>query len=249
VLKINEAAFAAGVTVRTLHYYDEIGLLKPSEITDTGYRLYDDAALAVLQQILFFRELDFPLGEIRDIISSPAFDRTKALENHRELLLRKRERLDNLINLVDNIIKGEDSVSFKEFDLTEIEESRKKFADEVKERWGNTAAYLESERKTKDYGAVQWQQIFDEGSHIFEAFAANKDKAPESVEVQKLVGMWQAFITDKYYKCTNEILACLGQMYIGDERFTKNIDRYGVGTANFLAKAIEIYCKNEAATD
>jgi len=249
MLKINEAANLTGVTVRTLHYYDEIGLLKPSEITDAGYRLYDDAALAVLQQILFFRELDFPLGEIREIISSPAFDRTKALENHRELLSKKRERLDNLINLVDNIIRGEDSMSFKEFDLTEIEKTKKEFADEVRERWGNTASYIESERKAKDYGAVQWQQIFDEGGRILKAFAVNTDKAPESEEVQKLVGQWQAFITEKYYKCTNEILACLGQMYVGDERFTKNIDQYGAGTAKFLARAIEIYCKNGAVTD
>lgn len=243
MLKINELASCAGVTVRTLHYYDEINLLKPTKITEAGYRLYDDAAIETLQQVLFFRELDFPLDEIKAIISSPAFDKIRALENHRELLFKKRERLDNLINLVDNLIKGENNMSFKEFDMTEIEKTKKEYAQEVKERWGNTDAYIESERKMKNYGAEEWKQISDESGRILKAFADSRDEAPESDEAQELVGQWQAFITDKYYTCTNEILAGLGEMYISDERFTKNIDSYGAGTADFIAKAIKIYCK------
>lgn len=244
MLKINEVALRTGVTVRTLHYYDEIGLLKPSEITQAGYRLYDDAALKALQQILFFRELDFPLDEIKEIILSPAFDKRRALEAHKELLSKKRERIDSLINLVESIIKGENNMSFKEFDLTEIEKTKMKFSEEVRERWGATHAYIESERKTENYGAEQWQQIDAESSGIFEVFAANRDKNPECEEVQALVKKWQDFVTDKYYRCTNEILACLGQMYVGDERFTKNIDRYGVGTAKFISEAIKFYCKS-----
>lgn len=244
-MKINEVARLSGVTVRTLHYYDEIGLLKPTEITEAGYRLYDENALAKLQQILFFRELDFQLNEIKKIVSNPVFDKTRALENHRKLLVKKRERLENLISLVDNIIKGENTMSFKEFDLTEIEKTKKEFIAEVKERWGNSEAFIESEKKTENYGKEQWQQISDEGGCILKAFAQNINKSADDVEVQNLVGKWQDFITAKFYKCTKEILAGLGQMYVGDARFSENIDRYGLGTAKFMAEAIEIYCKTE----
>lgn len=241
-LKIKEVAELTGVTVRTLHYYDEIGLLKPSEITEAGYRLYDENALAVLQQILFFKELDFELNEIRDIMTNTAFDKTEALKKQKELLNKKRERIDKLVTLIDNTIKGESSMSFKEFDMTEIENTKKKYAKEVKERWGNTDAYTESQKKTKNYSKEQWQEIDEESREILKAFAANMDKAPHSEEVQALVKEWQDFITARYYNCTKEILQGLGLMYVQDERFKKNIDRNGDGTAEFISKAIEIYC-------
>lgn len=241
-LKINEVAKLTGITVRTLHYYDEIGLLKPSETTESGYRIYDDKALEILQQILFFKELDFPLNEIREIILNPAFDKELALNNHKELLIKKREHIDNLISLVDNSIKGDKKMSFKEFDMSEIENAKKKYATEVKERWGNTDAYAESIKKTDKYNKEQWQQVNEESSVIFQAFCDNKDKAPDSEEVQALVKQWQDFITARFYNCTKEILSGLGLMYVNDERFTKNIDKFGKGTAEFMAKAIEIYC-------
>ena len=241
-MKINEVAKLTGVTVRTLHYYDEIDLLKPSEITEAGYRLYDDSALETLQQILFLRELDFPLGEIKEIITNPAFDRKEALLKQKELLFKKRERLDGLIELADKTIKGECVMSFKEFDMTEIEKYKKEYADEVKERWGNSEAYAESQKKTEKYGEQQWRQIDREGSDILKAFAENMDKAPGSAEVQALVRRWQDFITEKFYKCTDEILSGLGKMYAADERFRENIDKNGKGTAEFISKAIEIHC-------
>lgn len=241
-MKINEVAKLTGITVRTLHYYDEIGLLKPSQITEAGYRLYDGNTLAVLQQILFFKELDFPLNEIKDIMTSPIFDKTEALKNHKGLLIKKRERIDKLITLVDNTIKGEDNMSFKEFDMTEIESTKKKYAKEVKERWGNSDAYTESEKKSNNYSKEQWQEINEDGKEILKAFAANMNKSPDSNEVQALVKEWQCFITERFYNCTNEILQCLGLMYIGDERFKENIDHNGDGTAEFISKAISIYC-------
>ncbi|SFC39656.1 DNA-binding transcriptional regulator, MerR family [Clostridium uliginosum] len=241
-MKINEVAKLTGVTVRTLHYYDEIGLLKPSKITKTGYRLYNEDSLTTMQQILFFRELDFPLNEIKEIMTDPKFDKVTALKKHKELLVKKRERLDKLIDLVNNTIKGEVTMSFKEFDMTEIENTKKKYSAEVKERWGKTNAYAESEKKTKSYNKEQWQEINDESSNILKAFASNIDKAPCSSEVQALVKQWQDFITARFYNCTKEILKCLGLMYIGDERFKENINQNGEGTAEFIAKAIEIYC-------
>ena len=241
-VKINEVAKLTGVTVRTLHYYDEIGLLNPSEITDAGYRLYNNESLETLQQILFFRELDFPLNEIREIMANPNYDKKQALSKHKELLIKRRERLDKLINLVKNSIKGESDMSFNEFANTEVELAKKQYAAEVKERWGHTDAYVESEKKTSSYDEQQWKTLNGEGASILQEFGENRNCKPDSDIAQALVKKWQSYITANLYNCTNEILSCLGLMYIGDERFTRNIDQHGKGTAEFMAKAIEIYC-------
>ncbi len=117
--RIKRVSDLTGISVRTLHYYDEIGLLKPSKFTDSGYRLYDDEALQTLQQILFFKELDLPLKEIKEIMDNPNFDKSQALESHKRLLILKRNRLNNLIELINKTLKGENAMSFKEFDMSE----------------------------------------------------------------------------------------------------------------------------------
>lgn len=243
-MRVSEVAKLTGVTVRTLHYYDEIGLLKPSQVTESGYRLYSDGDLELLQQILFFRELDFSLGDIRKIMGNPAYDRETALRNHRQLLLQKRRHLDGLITLVENTLKGEYDMSFKQFDGSEMEETKKKYAAEAKERWGNTDAYAEYEEKTRDYDDPQWKLLKGEGAEILAEFGRNRHLEPGSPEAQALVKKWQDYITANYYTCTKPILSCLGEMYIGDDRFTENLDRNGEGTALFMATAIEIYCRN-----
>lgn len=242
-MRINEVAKLTGVTVRALHYYDEIGLLKPSRITEAGYRLYDREALTALQQILFFRELDFSLQEIREITGRPGYDRREALEKHREILLKKKERLEGLIGLVDRTLKGEDDMSFQEFDKTEIEEMKEKYAAEVRERWGGTAAYQEEREKTAKYDADKWNAVNNEGAALMRAFAEHRSEAPESAAVQELVCRWKDYITNNFYRCTDEILAGLGTMYVNDKRFADNIDKNGAGTAAFMAKAIEAYCR------
>ncbi len=242
-LKINEAAKLTGISVRTLHYYDEIGLLHPCEVTESGYRLYDDKSLEQLQHILFFRELGFALKDIQGILTSPAFDQTKALENHKQLLLLKRSRLDGLIALVDSTLKGESKMSFKEFDMTEIEAAQKEYTKEAEERWGNTDAYKESARRTKNYSKEDWARISDEQERIYRAFAANMGQGPAAPAVRQLVADWQSLITRNFYECSKEILAGLGQMYVADERFTKNINKYGDGLAEFISLAIAEYCK------
>lgn len=239
---VNEVARFANVSVRTLHYYDEIGLLRPSALTDSGYRLYDEQALERLQQILFFRELDFPLDEIKRILENPSFNRRRALENHRSLLLLKRKRLDALIGLVDDNLKGEKNMSFQEFDRTEIENTQKQYAEEARERWGGTEAYTESTKRTSNYKKEDWARITAESEAIFNAFAQHLGESPASPAVQQLVGDWQSHITTNYYRCTKEILAGLGQMYTADERFTKNIDKHGEGTALLMTEAIRVYC-------
>ena len=242
-MNISRVAKLTGVTVRTLHYYDEIGLLKPSQVTEAGYRVYDDADLEVLQQILFFRELDFSLEDIRKIMQNPAYEKESALRKQRELLEQKRSRLDSLISLVDKTLKGERDMSFRQFDTTEIEATKKKYAEEARRRWGGTAAYAEYEKRTSRAGDAQQKMLDDEGAMLLREFGRNRSLAPDSPEAQALVKKWQDYITAHFYTCTKEILSCLGQMYVGDERFTQHIDGYGEGTAAFMSAAIEAYTR------
>ena len=241
-LSVSEAAKRAGVSVRTLHYYDEIGLLKPSEITPAGYRFYDDAALASLQQILFYRELDVPLEQIGRILNAPEHDRTEALQKHRTLLLMKRRRLDDMLRLVDETIGGiamyDERPKPTQADWEAVKEQ---YAREAAERWGNTEAFLESREKHAKYTPEQEGRISAEMEEIFRAFGACGDPAGE--EAQALVKRWQAHITQYHYNCTDGILACLGQMYGNDPKFKENLDKYGPGTAQKISDAIAAYCR------
>lgn len=241
-MRISEVAKLTGITVRTLHYYDEIGLLKPSEITEAGYRLYSREDLEILQQILFFRELYFPLSQIKEIMNNPNYDKEEALKKQKELLIQQRQRIEGLIKLIEKRIEGDNNMSFKEFDMNEIEENKKKYAKEVKERWGTSKAYEESEKKTSSYNKEKWGDINQETSEIFKGFAELRNSDPGSEEVQELVRRWQKYITDNFYTCTNEILSGLGLMYVEDERFKENLDKNGEGTAKLMAEAIKIYC-------
>lgn len=239
---VHEVAALTGVSVRTLHYYDEIGLLKPSEVApDTGYRYYDEDALRRLQQILFYRELDFPLKEIAAILNAPAYRQEDALEKQRALLTLKRERLDRLIRLLTENLqnpKGEHTMSFQEFDTSELDTARAAYAAEAKERWGKTDAYRQSAEKTARYGKADWDNATAKMDALLEQLALHLDDAPDSGAVQQLVGGWQQFITDTYYDCTDEILAGLGQLYVSDERFTKSMDKFAPGTARLLSDGI-----------
>lgn len=238
---VKEVATLAGISVRALHYYDEIGLLPPTKISETNYRYYDENALSRLQQILFFRELDFPLSEIRSILDNPSFDTHTALKQHRDLLSLKRKRLDRLIQLVDETLKGETTVSFQEFDKTELEEAQKRYAEEARERWGGTDAYKKSVSWTKDYKTEDWARISTQQEQIFQSFAAKLDCPPGSPEVQKLVAEWQDFISANFYPCTDEILAGLGELYRCDDRFRHHIDQSGEGVAQLMSEAIRVY--------
>ena len=243
-MHIKEFAKLTGVSVRTLHYYDEIGLLKPAFIDEkNGYRDYNEISLERMVEILFYRELDFPLKSILEILSSPDYDKTAAIRKQKELMTLKKERLERLISALDEAEKGE--IPMNTFDNNEYEVARKQYADEAKQRWGNTAAYKESEQKTADYSADKWNDVNTGLNAVLAEFAvALKDGAtPESETAQSLVKKLQAYITDNFYTCTNEILKGLGQMYVADERFKSNIDQNGVGTAEFISEAIRIYCK------
>lgn len=237
---VNEVSKLTGVSVRTLHHYDAIGLLKPTQVTAAGYRLYDDTALARLQTILLFRELQFPLKEIKSILDSPDFDREQALQQQIGLLELQRRQLDKLISFAREIIEtGVDTMDFSPFDKTEIEQ----YKAEVKARWGETAAYKEYEEKTAAQSEKTQTDAAEKLMQVFAKFGKVKHTNPESDEAQALVESLRQCITENYYNCTPQILKSLGQMYVGDERFKANIDaRGGVGTAEFASKAIGMYC-------
>lgn len=244
-LHVREFAKLTGVSVRTLHFYDEIGLLKPSSVDEqNGYRFYDECSLTRMQEILFYRELDFPLKEIRMILSSPDYDKQNALKEQKRLLTLKKERLERLISALDGAMKGE-IVNMNVFDNSEFEAKREEYAKEAKEKWGDTAAYKESAEKTAEYSADMWEQVNSVMNDRIAEFADCKRKgfAPDSKQAQALAKNWQDFITENYYTCTKEILASLGEMYVADQRFLKNIDRHGNGTARFMSDAIKAYCK------
>lgn len=237
---IKEFSEACGVSVRTLHYYDEIGLLKPSFVDDwTGYRYYDENSLLRMQEIMFYRELDFSLKNISQIITSPNYDKEKALSQQKKLLILKKERLEKLISSIDDAMKGK--VIMNAFDNSKFEN----YKDEVREKWGNTKAYAEYAEKSKNYGEDKFSAISGEMAEIFGRFnlAMKNSAVAGSEEVQGLVKELQDYITLNFYTCTKEILCGLGQMYVLDERFKNNIDKAGEGTAEFISEAIKIYCK------
>jgi len=245
-MSISETAKLTGVSVRTLHYYDEIGLLKPVCVDEhSGYRFYDERSLERLQMILFYRELDFSLKEIGEIISTPNFNKDEVLSRQKKLLSLKKERIERLIDAIDITLRGEDTMSFNVFDNSEFEAQKEKYAAEAKEKWSNTDAYKESTKKTSGYSDEKWTEVNAGMNAIICEFAdcMKNGNLPESDAAQTLVRKWQDYITENHYTCTKEILAGLGMMYVGDERFKANIDKCGDGTAEFMSKAIEYYCK------
>ena len=237
---IKEFAEFTGVSVRTLHYYDEIGLLVPAAVDRySGYRYYDEQSLLRMQEILFYRELDFPLKSIGELLSSPYYDKMKVLKEQKQLLILKKERLERLIFAIDDAVEGENVM--KAFDNSEFEN----YKAEVQERWGKTDAYKEHAEKTKNYGKDKWNGLISDMNDIFSEFAVcmKNSSEPTAEDAQVLVKKLQEHISENYYTCTNEILSGLGKMYVADERFKKNIDKHAEGTEVFASEAIAYYCK------
>ncbi len=233
---VHEVSKISGVSVRALHHYDAIGLLKPTAVTEAGYRLYDDAAIARLQSILLFRELEFPLKSIKAIIEHPEFNMRAALADQIKLLELRREQIDRQILLARETIEtGEIKMDFSVFDRGEFE----RYAAEAKEKWGATAQYAEYDRKSQSEKRTAADALMAKFAEI----GALRALSPDSAEAQSAVRELQSFITEHFYTCTDEVLAGLGEMYTADERFEHNIDSVGgAGTAEFVGAAIKIYC-------
>jgi len=247
--KVKEVSELAGVSVRTLHHYDEIGLLKPSEIGDNGYRLYSEQDLERLQQVLFFREMELPLQEVRRILDDPAYDRQRMLRIHKELLLKKKHRLEQIIQSVEmtiQSIEGGYSMSkkdmFEPFDMKEIEEHQRRYGKEAEERWGSTDAYKESARRTAKYTEEDWRRIKTFNDEVYRVLVERMPYGPADEEVQRIIAAHRQHITDNFYACSTEIYRGLGEMYVNDPRFTANIDKYKEGLAAFMRDAMILHC-------
>lgn len=232
-LSIGQAAERLGVSVRTLRWYDEIGLVKPTAVGENSYRYYDREEMALLQQAIFYKELGLSLKDIKPLLQAPEHTRRRALLAHKALLELKKQQLEGLLRLVDDTLGG-DSMTKPIITQADVDAAKAQYAAEAKARWGHTEAWQQSQSKTPDAGQME---------DIFRGFAALRDADPAAPEVQAQVKRWQQFISDNLYLCTNDILAGLGQMYVCDGRFTENLDKYGQGTAQLMSDAIAIYCK------
>ena len=240
MMTVHEVSKLAGVSIRTLQYYDRIGLLHPTDHSDAGYRLYNDADLERLQQILLFRELEFPLKEIKRILDSPEFDRNQAVKQQIELLTLKKEHIEDLIALARGIqVTGGKEMDFTAFDTSKIEE----YTKQAKESWGDTREYQEFEAKNGNRSLSEMKKMGNLLMEIVVEFGNLKDKSAKDPSVQDQVKKLQTFISDHYYTCSDQILSGLGKMYAGGGEFTRNIDGAGgEGTAAFANEAIQVYC-------
>ena len=237
MMTVHEVSKISGVSIRALHHYDNIGLLPATEVTDAGYRLYDETALERLQHILLFKELEFPLKDIKNILDSPDFDRSKALEQQIHLLELRKQHLENLIDLARGIkMIGVKPMSFEAFDTRKIDE----YAAQAKASWGKTDAYKEYEKKSEGRSKETQQKLNVEMMSIFAEFGKIKELSPDSKDAVALAKKLQDHITEHYYTCTDEILLGLGTMYAGGGDLTTNIDKVGgEGTAVFACEAIK----------
>lgn len=239
-MTVNEMCARTGVSARTLHHYDRIGLLPPARVTEAGYRLYDEASLERLQLILLFRELEFPLKDIKRILDSGDFDRNRALERQIALLEMKKEHIDNLIMMAKGMrLMGTNRLDYGAFDVKKFDE----YEREARANWGKTPAFQEYEEKSKGRAAADNRRLEVEMMAIFAEFGALRDGDPASDEALALVKKLRDFINDHFYTCTDEILRGLGRMYGGGGSMTENIDHAGgPGTGAFAERAIEAFC-------
>ena len=241
---IREVSRLTGVSKRTLQYYDQIGLLKPSGVTEAGYRMYGDEALERLQQILLYRELQFPLKEIKRILDSTDYDRNRALEQQIELLTMKKDHLETLISFAIGL-KGVGTryMDFSAFDTRKMDE----YARQAREKWGHTPEYREFEQKQKNRSPQQESAMTEAFMQLFVRFGTLRTGSPDAPEAQAMVQEVKDFISEHFYQCSNQVLSGLGKMYAGGGSMTENIDAAGgEGTGTFVHKAIEHYCSQQA---
>ena len=239
---VKQISDLTGVSIRALHHYDTIGLLKPSQVTEAGYRLYDDAALERLYIILVFRELGLPLKNIQGILDAPDYDRNRALEQQIGLMEQKITHLQNRMDFAKGIkLLGVNYMDFNEFDPKKLDD----YSAQAKVLYGKTDAYQEYEEKSKGRTKEQEKALGGQVMDFFLRLGAMEEKDPGSEAAQAWVRDLQAYFTENFYTCTPQILKGLGEMYAGGGSMTENIDAAGgPGTGAFAKAAIDIYCQS-----
>lgn len=247
---VNMMAKIAGVSIRTLHYYDKIGLLKPSGVRKNGYRYYGEKELAKLQQILFFRELEFPLADIAWMVNAPNFNAQKALKDQKKLLELKRKRIENLLTTIEKTLKGGETMTtydmFGSFDQDTLD----KYKEEAKARWGNTDAWKQSQRRTKGWTKTDYARIAKKGAEWTKKLAELRDKgcAADSPEIQEMIDQHYNGLRT-FYEPNYEMYKGLGQMYVDDPRFSAYYEKFGKGLAVFMRDAMCCYADKRGKRD
>lgn len=248
---VGDVAKMAHVSVRTLHHYDELGLLAPSARTDAGYRLYTDGDLKRLQQVLFYRELGMPLDEIRRVMLDPSFDSREALLAQRDALLERVLQTEAMLQAVEKALQAEEEG--KAMDKEEMFEvfgdfNPKDYEDEVKERWGDTDAYKESARRVKKYTKADWEQIKAEGEQIYTEVAELMDAEVPATDQRAMdaVDKHRLHIDKWFYACSHEMQVCLGEMYVQDPRFKATYEKIRPGMAQYVCDAIKANAERAA---
>ena len=240
---VKQISTLTGVSVRTLHHYDAIGLLKPTAVTEAGYRLYDDSALLRLQKILIFRELGFSLQEIGPLVNAAEGEQERILSEHIRQLDAKQRKLQDQITLASFVkLTGVSQMDMEELHVKNMDN----YEAQAKALWGKTDAYREYQEKAKGRPGETDKALGDDLMGLFRELGTMRGEAADSEAVQQWVKKLQSFITAHYYTCTKQILFGLGQMYADGGSMTENIDNAGgAGTGEFARQAIEIYCKAE----
>ena len=247
---ISQLAKMSGVTPRTLHYYDQIGLLKPVKSEKNGYRLYEERELLQLQQILFFRELNFSLADIKKIINQPDFVISQALQDHKKLIRLKQKKLEKLIKTIDKTINHMSKhKKIKTEELYDVfkDDDVKNYQEEVKKRWGNGQAYKQSMARVSKMTKSEMEAMKKQAKIFTQQLADAMDKKVTNTEVQKLVEQHYQGI-QFFYNCPIDMYRNLGQMYVDDSRFTAYYDKFRPGLAKFVRDAINVYCDQHQKT-
>lgn len=236
---VNEVSKRTGISIRALHHYDAIGLLKPSQVTESGYRLYDDAAVEKLYMILVFRELGLSLKEIGDILHAPDYDRNRVLEKQIKLMQERIGKLQDRIALAKGmLLLGVKYMSFEGFDPKKMDE----YSQQAKMLYGKTDAYQEFEKKAEGRTAQQEKDLGGQVMDFFVRLGKLRPCDPCCAAAQAWAKELQAFFTENFYTCTPQILKGLAESYAGGGSMTENIDKAGgAGTGAFAKEVIDAY--------
>ncbi|MGY1689000.1 MerR family transcriptional regulator [Geodermatophilus sp. SYSU D01105] len=251
-MNVGEVAALAGVTVRTLHHYDRIGLVSPSGRTSAGYRQYSPADLDRLHQVLLYRELGFPLEQVATLLDDPSADPTEHLRRQHRLLLDRLERTRAMVAAVEKEMEaramGIDLTAQERFEVFG-EHDPAQYEAEVQERWGETEAYAESQRRTRGYGKEDWLRVKAEQEDIGNRFVAamRSGVAPDSTEAMDVAEAHRQSISRNFYECSPELHACLGRMYVEDERFTATYEAMAPGLARYVSTAVQANAARQGA--
>ena len=239
MMTVAQVSKRTGVSVRTLHHYDQIGLLKPTEVTEAGYRLYDDAELDKLYMILVYRELGLSLNEMSNILDTPDYDRNRVLEHQIKLMQERIEKLQNRISFARGMLTlGVKYMDFEGFDPKKMDE----YSQQAKTLYGKTDAYKEFQQKSKNRTAEQEKDLNAQVMDFFARLGKMRPCSPDSEKAQNWAKELQAFFTEHFYTCTPQILKSLAESYAGGGSMTENIDNVGgEGTGAFAKQVIDIY--------